>query len=43
VPAAAGTFAFDALDAVSIDGAGLSGVADEIAVLAALTGRRRTA
>jgi ABC-2 type transport system permease protein len=47
------TFAFDALDAVSVDGAGLSGVADEIAVLAgmiavsialaALTLRRRTA
>jgi ABC-2 type transport system permease protein len=47
------TFAFDALDAVSVDGADLSGVADEIAVLAgmiavaialaALTLRRRTA
>jgi ABC-2 type transport system permease protein len=47
------TFAFDALDAVSIDGAGLGGVGDEIAVLAAmvavsiglgaLTLRRRTA
>jgi ABC-2 type transport system permease protein len=47
------TFAFDALDAVSVDGADLSGVTDEIAVLAgmiavaialaALTLRRRTA
>jgi ABC-2 type transport system permease protein len=47
------TFAFDALDAVSVDGADLSGVIDEIAVLAgmiavaialaALTLRRRTA
>jgi ABC-2 type transport system permease protein len=47
------TFAFDALDAVAIDGADLSGVSDEIAVLAgmiavsialgALTLRRRTA
>ena len=47
------TFAFDALDAVSVDGADLAGVADEIAVLAgmiavaialaALTLRRRTA
>jgi ABC-2 type transport system permease protein len=47
------TFAFDALDAVSVDGADLGGVADEIAVLAgmiavaialaALTLRRRTA
>jgi hypothetical protein len=47
------TFAFDALDAVAIDGADLGGVSDEIAVLAgmiavsialgALTLRRRTA
>jgi ABC-2 type transport system permease protein len=47
------TFAFDALDAVAVDGADLSGVSDEIAVLAgmiavaialaALTLRRRTA
>ena len=47
------TFAFDALDAVSVNGSGLSGVSDEIAVLAAmiacaialgaLTLRRRTA
>jgi ABC-2 type transport system permease protein len=47
------TFAFDALDAVALDGADLSGVGDEIAVLAAmiavaiglgaLTLRRRTA
>jgi ABC-2 type transport system permease protein len=47
------TFAFDALDAVSVDGADLGGVIDEIAVLAgmiavsialaALTLRRRTA
>jgi ABC-2 type transport system permease protein len=47
------TFAFDALDAVSVDGADLAGVADELAVLAgmiavaialaALTLRRRTA
>jgi ABC-2 type transport system permease protein len=47
------TFAFDALDAVSVDGADLGGVVDEIAVLAgmiavsialaALTLRRRTA
>ena len=47
------TFAFDALDAVSVDGADLSGVIDEIGVLAgmiavaialaALTLRRRTA
>ena len=47
------TFAFDALDAVAIDGADLAGVSDEIAVLAAmiavsialgaLTLRRRTA
>jgi ABC-2 type transport system permease protein len=47
------TFAFDALDAVAVDGASLGGVADEVAVLAAmvalaiclgaLTLRRRTA
>jgi ABC-2 type transport system permease protein len=47
------TFAFDALDAVTVDGAGLSGVTDEVAVLVAmsavaialgaLTLRRRTA
>jgi ABC-2 type transport system permease protein len=47
------TFAFEALDAVAVDGSGLSGVSDEIAVLAAmsavaiglgaLTLRRRTA
>ena len=47
------TFAFDALQAVSLDGAGLGGVADELGVLAAmiagalalaaLTLRRRTA
>jgi ABC-2 type transport system permease protein len=47
------TFAFDALDAVAVDGADLSGVGDEVAVLvgmsaaaialAALTLRRRTA
>jgi ABC-2 type transport system permease protein len=46
------TFAFDALDAVAVDGSGLSGVSDQIAVLAAmatvaiglgaLTLRRRT-
>jgi ABC-2 type transport system permease protein len=46
------TFAFEALDAVAVDGSGLSGVGDEIAVLAAmatvaiglgaLTLRRRT-
>jgi ABC-2 type transport system permease protein len=47
------TFAFDALDAVAVDGSGLGGVGDEVAVLAAmiavaiglgaLTLRRRTA
>ena len=47
------TFAFDALDAVAVDGSDLAGVSDEIAVLAgmialaialgALTLRRRTA
>jgi ABC-2 type transport system permease protein len=47
------TFAFDALDAVAVEGSGLGGVSDEIAVLAAmiacaialgaLTLRRRTA
>jgi ABC-2 type transport system permease protein len=31
------TFAFDALDAVAVDGSGLSGVGDEIAVVAAFT------
>jgi ABC-2 type transport system permease protein len=31
------TFAFDALDAVAVDGSGLSGVGDEIFVVAAFT------